>query len=537
MTTSNSRVPGAVGQVISQNAGKFKLDKKLGEGAMGEVWLAYDAELNRRVALKFMKGAEPEEIARFKREAQVVAKLNHPNICAIYEAGDGYIAMQYVEGRTLKDLPGRDIRVIAQAVRDAALAVHYAHECDIIHRDLKPANIMFETAKTGRSTVETVRVSKGLRIYVMDFGLAKQLGAKSSLSVSGMIVGTPSYMSPEQAEGDARKIGSHSDIYSLGATLYDLLTGRPPHQGLGVYDTLKKVVDEEPVPVRKLNRQVDSDLAIIVHKAMAKEPSARYRTAAALAEDLDRWMNSEPIAARPPSIAEKVLKVARKNRAAVLVGGVVALISAVALGWSITSGIRERDRAQAAEIEKLRAEAKARDAEIERQRIEEKAKDAEFQRLRRVEMIHCARNERAQGNWQEAERLVDEVLRQEPKNVNALDEKAVILATAKEDFEGAIAYYKTSYAITPNKIVANGIAKAYGRLGKYKESCEWFKDSWMAMKNPNDAIAYAVALAYTGNSDEAVAILQKVGEEWPSQKPAADELIRQIRAAENNRDK
>jgi serine/threonine protein kinase len=186
--------------------GKYELVELLGEGGMGQVWKARDTDLGRWVAVKLLKNPEPEERARFRREAETAARLSHPNIAAVYEAGDTFIAMQLIDGRTLAAMPRGDPRTLALRVRDAALAAHHAHRQGVIHRDIKPANIMIESAGGGR-------------VFVTDFGLARGMTVDSRLSASGVVVGTPAYMSPEQARG--APLDARTDVYSLGATLYD----------------------------------------------------------------------------------------------------------------------------------------------------------------------------------------------------------------------------------------------------------------------------------------------------------------------------
>jgi serine/threonine-protein kinase len=213
----------------SAKFGKFVRTKRLGSGGMGEVWKAWDAQLSRWVALKFLKGSDEEEISRFEREAQLAARLSHPNIAAIYEVGSDqgrhWIAMQFIAGRTLRGYPRTDLRAIIDLIHDAARAVAVANRAGIIHRDLKPENLML--TETGRKP----------HVYVMDFGLARATEGASDLSVSGSIVGTPAYMPPEQARG--QKVDGRSDVYALGATLYELLSGKKPFQGANVYETLR----------------------------------------------------------------------------------------------------------------------------------------------------------------------------------------------------------------------------------------------------------------------------------------------------------
>jgi serine/threonine-protein kinase len=306
--------------------GKFVRAEKIGAGGMAEVWKAWDSELGRWVALKFLKSDDPEERERFRREAQTAAKLAHPHIAAVYDATDDFIAMQYVEGRTLAVLPRGDPRGAVELVRQAAEAVHFAHERGVIHRDLKPGNIM----------------ASGGHAYVMDFGLAKSANVDVRLSQTGTILGTPAYMSPEQAK--AGNVDRRSDVYSLGVTLYELVAGAPPFRSDTVLSLLKKVAEEEPAPLA-----ADRDLRTIVHKCLEKDAARRYGTAKELADDLGRWLRGDPILARPPSAAYRAAKWFSKHRTAVAAGVAgLALAAGVALwlGPRITAEARAKREAE-----------------------------------------------------------------------------------------------------------------------------------------------------------------------------------------------
>jgi eukaryotic-like serine/threonine-protein kinase len=261
--------------------GDFTLLEEIGRGGMGAVYRARQASLHRTVAVKLIHRGER---ARFQFEAEAAAKLDHPNIVPVHGVGeqDGqpYLCMKYVEGTTLarlvadNPLPPREAaRYVAQVAR----AVHYAHENGILHRDLKPANVLID--RQGRP-------------YVTDFGLAKQVGGPQ-LTATNAILGTPSYMPPEQASGCRGKLSPASDVYSLGALLYELLTGRPPFRAATPVDTLLLVLDTEPVPPRQLNPRVDRGLELICLKCLQKHADLRYSSAAALADDLDRFLNGE----------------------------------------------------------------------------------------------------------------------------------------------------------------------------------------------------------------------------------------------------
>jgi tetratricopeptide (TPR) repeat protein/predicted Ser/Thr protein kinase len=311
--------------------GKYFLAERIGQGGMGEVWKALDSGLGRPVALKFLKAGDDTELARFRREAQTAASLNHPNIASIYEVGDAegrpFIAMQFVDGQTLGRLPKADRRLLMKLVLDAARAVDYAHAQGIIHRDLKPDNIMASPR------------SSGWHVTVLDFGLARPIEGGQTVSQTGLVLGTPAYMSPEQTRGD--KLDPRTDVYSLGATLYELLAGRPPFYGANAYEVARKVLSEEPVPLRTINSRIHQDVETIVLKCLEKDPERRYATAADLAGDLERCLAGEPIQARPVGTLHRWIRYCAKRRGAFA----ATLLAAVLL---VAGVVVARERAQLA---------------------------------------------------------------------------------------------------------------------------------------------------------------------------------------------
>jgi serine/threonine protein kinase/WD40 repeat protein len=308
----------------------YDLLEELGQGGMGIVYKARHRELNRIVALKILRpdcwNRDPE--SRLRREAEALARLQHPSIVQIYEVGvaDGqpYLALEYVSGGTLADRfrdGSMKVVEVAALIRLVALAVHAAHEQGLVHRDLKPANILMvgSADRSAPAALPTVKVT--------DFGLVKRLD-QSDLSRTGELLGTPSYMAPEQAAG-RKDIGPAVDVYALGAILYEGLSGRPPFQGDSAISVLTQVAGAEPIPPSRLRRHIAADLEAVVLKCLEKAPARRYASAAALAEDLRRFLDSEPTLARPLTALGRVSKFIRRHP---LPAGLAALLAVSLLG-------------------------------------------------------------------------------------------------------------------------------------------------------------------------------------------------------------
>jgi eukaryotic-like serine/threonine-protein kinase len=360
--------------------GDYEIVREIARGGMGVVFEALQMSLHRKVALKMILGgqlADEDAVRRFYIEAEAAANLDHPGIVPIFEVGQHegqhYFSMGFVEGQSLSHRLAEGLlpaRVAAELIRRVSEAIEYAHQRGVIHRDLKPANILLDGNGNPRVT---------------DFGLAKKVQADSKLTGSGQIMGTPSYMPPEQAGGNRGDVGPAADVYALGATLYALVTGRPPFQASTAMDTVIQVIGDEPVPPRRLNPTIPRDLETIVLKCLEKEPGKRYGSAAGFAGDLRRFLNGEPILARPVGPAERTWRWCRRNPVvaslasgvvlALLLGTVVASFFAVRASRNATAARanlvlanRETDRANEAA---RKAVNEARRADLEAQHVRE----------------------------------------------------------------------------------------------------------------------------------------------------------------------
>src|ERR1700688_4257715 len=290
--------------------GDYALLEEIGCGGQGVVYRARQKSLNRTVALKVIglgKWASTPHLKRFRHEAEAAARLEHPQIVPIYEIGerDGscYFSMKFVEGGQLDEVVRRDpmsARRAAELLVKIARTVHFAHERGILHRDIKPGNILLD--RHGEP-------------HLTDFGLARLIEQESTITNSFDVLGTPSYMSPEQAAGHVKELAPAADVYALGAVFYQMLTGQPPFAGGTTYETIRLVMETEPRNPRLWNPKVDVDLATICLKCLEKDPKKRYETAEALAKDVERWLRHEPIRARRAGVITRSRKWVRRNPA------------------------------------------------------------------------------------------------------------------------------------------------------------------------------------------------------------------------------
>jgi TolB-like protein/Tfp pilus assembly protein PilF/predicted Ser/Thr protein kinase len=309
--------------------GDYELLEQIGRGGQGVVFRARQKSLNRTVALKVInlgQWASKAHVKRFRREAEAAARLEHPGIVPIHEVGerDGscYFSMKFVEAGQLDDVVRRapmSMRQAAELIAKVARTVHYAHEHGILHRDIKPGNILLD--------------QKG-EPHLTDFGLARLVESESSVTQTLDVLGTPSYMAPEQAVGNNAAVSSATDVYGLGAVLYQLLTGQPPFAGGTTYETIKLLLDTEPRQPRLVNPKIDRDISTICLKCLEKDPKRRYSCALELAEDLERWLKHEPIQARHTGVFGRGRKWVRRNpTSALLAASLISL--AAAAGWIV----------------------------------------------------------------------------------------------------------------------------------------------------------------------------------------------------------
>ncbi len=336
--------------------GRYVLIAELGRGGMGCVWKAWDTQLQRTVALKqILGGGNARQVERFMREAQTAARLRHPNIVAVHDVGvqDGqhYFTSDYVEGTSLEGAMARGLpaRQALELVRAIGEALSYAHAQGVVHRDVKPANVLIDASG---------------RPFVTDFGLAKEVDRTSALTVTGDLLGTPAYMSPEQASGRVSLQGPASDQFSLGVVLYELLTGHLPFEGDSLQALLNAITDREPPPPTRWTPRLHPDVETVCMKALEKAPEKRYATIAEFAADIGRYLNAEPIAARHVSWAERIVRRAVRHRRVVLPTALALLSASALVGWlAVSRALDAREvRVSLALARRCRQESRPRDA-------------------------------------------------------------------------------------------------------------------------------------------------------------------------------
>jgi len=387
--------------------GDYEIIRELARGGMGVVFQARQLSLNRPVALKMILAgqlANETDILRFYLEAEAAANLDHPGIVPIYEVGQHedqhYFSMGFVEGESLSQrladgpLPSRHAAALLFKVAEA---IEYAHGHGVVHRDLKPGNILLDQSGNPRVT---------------DFGLAKKVQGGSDLTGSGQIMGTPSYMPPEQAGSNRGEVGPAADVYALGATLYCMVTGRPPFQAATAMDTVIQVISDDPVPPRRLNPAVEPDLNTICLKCLEKVPSRRYGSAAALGEDLRRYLDGEPILARPVTAWERLGKWVRRRPAIASLAAAAILATVLGMVGVLWQWRRAEKSYAEAETQRRQAERNYTEAEIQRRIAQDKTREATekaelLERQNYINLVALAQRENLANNVGYAERLLD----------------------------------------------------------------------------------------------------------------------------------
>jgi serine/threonine-protein kinase len=307
---------------------RYEIVRLLGRGGMGVVYEARDLRLGRHVALKLLPGGDPERTRRLLREARSQARLDHPDACQVFEAGEAggtlYIVMQRIDGAPWGEAAQHmTIEEQVAAARRVALALHEAHRIGLVHRDVKPGNVIVERAEDG-----------SYHPYLVDFGIAREVG-EEGLTESGAIAGTPAFMAPEQARGEIRALDRRTDVYGLGATLYTVLAGRPPFGASGMLGLLQQIAGEEAPPIRRVRSDISADLEAILARCLETDPARRYDSARALAEDLQRLLDGDPVRARRRSPGYVLLRKAQKHRGVVaLAGAALAVVLVLAAFWA-----------------------------------------------------------------------------------------------------------------------------------------------------------------------------------------------------------
>ena len=495
------------GKRIGPDLAGYEILEVIGRGGMGVVYKALHLRLDRLVALKMVLAGgptlRPRNWARFTIESQAVAQLQHPGIVQIYEVGehDGlpYFSLEFVAGGSLAQRIGgkpQPVREAALMLREIAMAVREAHRRNIIHRDLKPANVLLTPDGAPKIT---------------DFGLAKRLDADSEQTHTGAIMGSPSYMAPEQAWGQTHEIGPRTDVYALGAIVYEMLVGRPPFQGASAFETIELVRTDEPVPPTRLQPKIPVDLETICLKCLQKDPAKRYQDAGALAEDLERFLEDRPILARPVGTVERLARWGRRNpkvaRLTATVAGLLVLVAAVsvyaAVSLNLANGQLEasnksesaaRKAAQTSEHAALKArdeEAVARKGESEARAKAEKLVTLAMQQnknaLKSQRTISILLMKRLR-DFAGSEDLRDELIKTSVKDLHATIEVM--------DQLGAVGAHDKEAADTATRTLAGIYQQAGGLMdafGHYDDAIRYFQQM--------DKLAESLAAGNPGRID------------------------------------
>jgi tetratricopeptide (TPR) repeat protein len=474
----------------------YELLSEIGRGGMGVVYLARQTALKRTVALKMVLGgslASLDNLARFRTEAEAVARLQHPNIVQVYEVGEQagrpFFSLEFMAGGSLDDfLDGQPqpSKLAAEMMKTLAEAVHHAHEQGVVHRDLKPANVLLAPRGPEQRPTPGAFDLDHWTLKITDFGLAKRLDDDASPTHTGDALGTPSYMAPEQAWGRKDAIGPATDVHALGAILYELLTGRPPFRGETPMDTLMQVVGQEPVPPSRLQPKVPRDLQTICLKCLRKQPRKRYRTAALLADDLRRFLNREPIHARPVGPLERAWKWARRRPAWAALIGVCVLTVVGILAGGIWHHLEIREALSRTAAAEKQAEKNADDARENANQAQINAEEVGRQR------------QRAEANFARARDAVDRMLTRVAEE--DLADMPHMERTREALLADALAFYQDFFKEKgDDPAVRQDTARAYRRVGdllvmlnKHDRAAEAYRQS-LALQLPLATVSGAAA--------------------------------------------
>ncbi|MEM8945083.1 MAG: protein kinase [Planctomycetota bacterium] len=579
VTTDDLQLPPKRSDAPSDLVGPdYELEKKIGQGGMGSVYKAYHRSLRRTVALKIITGGglrDEIDIARFHIEAEAAARLDHPGIIPVYDVGEHngnhYYAMAYVEGPSLSEFVGPKAKKLtpqraAEVMEQVCRAVQFAHDRAVIHRDLKPANIMLENGEVPR---------------LADFGLAKDMGQDDGLTMTGQVMGTPSYMAPEQATGKLDEISNRTDVYSLGATLYALLAGRPPFSGGTMLETIRQVVRADPEPLTQIVNAIPPDLQTICEKCLAKKPQDRYAAADEVADDLQRFLQRKPISARPLGFWARGWRLCQRHPiessllalalAAIIIGSIVSVNYGIQANRALAQANRANTKANRALSQATEHQRDLRDAVKEMfvfvseddlaqepgmqparmkllnsaqryysELIEQVPDDAESQRELADAQFMLAKVQMALGQDEQATKTLDEALRTQQKLAQqSPDDAGLLAAMAKTHNQLAIVAQKQWQSLTQmqsmdklGSVVRSEVEAALASWKQHSADAIRFRRSVVAL-TPDQAEANRLLASALMNEGNAMSIRGYTNRDLLEQDRARQQLLEAQQVRQN----